>query len=239
MSPFSAQAVWATATATALAHTLIPDHWLPFVLIGRARGWSVAYTAAVSGLSAAIHVGLSVALGLVALGVGGGLARAVGGGLEQANPWLLVLFGVGYALWAWRKGAHFHPGGRLLHRDEPGTACPGGEAGDHSQHLHYHADDRLIRGDSVRGALALAAIVGANPCVVLLPLLLTSAASGTAALARVALAYALPTVALMIGLSVLGVSASRRLYVPLAARHMEAASGVLIALLGAVLAAAR
>ena len=27
-----------TAALTALLHTLIPDHWLPFLLIGRARG---------------------------------------------------------------------------------------------------------------------------------------------------------------------------------------------------------
>jgi len=30
----------ATAAATAAFHTLIPDHWLPFVLVGRARRWS-------------------------------------------------------------------------------------------------------------------------------------------------------------------------------------------------------
>ena len=52
----------ATAVSTALFHTLIPDHWLPFVLIGRARGWTGRTTFLVSGLSAAIHVLLSAVL---------------------------------------------------------------------------------------------------------------------------------------------------------------------------------
>ena len=58
-----------TAGATALFHTLIPDHWLPFVLVGKARGWSVGTTALVSGFSALIHVALSVVLGLATLGI--------------------------------------------------------------------------------------------------------------------------------------------------------------------------
>jgi len=37
----------------------------------------------------------------------------------------------------------------------------------------------------------------------------------------------------MVGLSVAGVAGARRLPVPAVARHMEAASGVLIALVGA------
>ena len=40
------------AVATALFHTLIPDHWLPFVLIGNARRWRVGTTIVISGTSA-------------------------------------------------------------------------------------------------------------------------------------------------------------------------------------------
>jgi len=48
----SQYALLTTAMATGLLHTLIPDHWLPFVLIGRAKNWSVRTTLAVSGLAA-------------------------------------------------------------------------------------------------------------------------------------------------------------------------------------------
>ena len=59
-----------TAAATAAIHTLIPDHWLPFVLVGRARGWSAQTTAMVSGFSAVVHTLLSIGLGSAPLRLG-------------------------------------------------------------------------------------------------------------------------------------------------------------------------
>jgi ABC-type nickel/cobalt efflux system permease component RcnA len=230
----SLYALLGTALVTGLLHTLIPDHWLPFVLIGRSRGWSARQTALVSGLSASIHVGLSILLGFLAIGIGGGLAAAVGESLEQAGAWLLVLFGVVYGVWSWTKGGHFHPGGALAHGGERGKACAGGEGDANPEHLHYHADDRLIRGRPAWSALGLALIVGANPCVLLLPLMLAAAARGGGATTLVLVAYALPTIGLMVGLSVLGVSGGRSVRLPGAAKYTEAASGLMIAGLGLV-----
>jgi ABC-type nickel/cobalt efflux system permease component RcnA len=82
--------------------------------------------------------------------------------------------------------------------------------------------------------MALALIVGLNPCVLLLPIMVATAAEGPAAIALVTLAYSTTTVGLMVGLSVAGVLGARRLKVPAAARHMETASGILIALSGVV-----
>ena len=231
MSEATVYMLLSTAAATALLHTLIPDHWLPFVLIGRAQGWAAGTVAAISGLSALIHTALSVLLGLLALGVGRAAAATAGETLERVGAGLLVLFGLAYAIWAWRKGGHFHPGGRLLHRDG-GPGC-GGEEGDaNPEHLHYHADDDLIRGRPGRGAVALAVIVGVNPCVLVLPIMLAAVPRGPATVGLVALAYSVPTVLLMVGLSVLGVSAGWKVRLPGVARHMEMASGLLIALLG-------
>lgn len=223
-----------TAAATAAIHTLIPDHWLPFVLVGRARGWSGRQTAMVSGFSAAVHALLSVALGLLALRLGTTAASALGEGLERGSGLLLIAFGAAYAIWAWRKRGHFHPGGELLHAQGEGRRCDGSEGAQASEHLHYHADEAWIRADTGKGAMALALIVGLNPCVLLLPIMVATAAEGPEAVALVTLAYATTTVALMVGLSVAGVLGARRLKVPAAARHMETASGILIALSGVV-----
>ena len=233
MGDASQYALLTTAMATGLLHTLIPDHWLPFVLIGRARNWSVRTTLVVSGLAAAIHTAMSILLGGLALLVGVTAGQLVGQSLEQASGYLLIAFGVLYAFWAWRKGGHFHPGGALFHPG-PGDSCTGDEGHDHPQHLHYHADDGLIGGQSRLRGRTLALIVGANPCVLLLPIMLAAARQGGAAVSVVILAYSVPTVALMMGLSALGVAGSRRIRLPAAARHLEAASGVLIALTGLV-----
>lgn len=221
-----------TALLTSLFHTLIPDHWLPFVLIGRARGWSAGTAAAVAGLSALIHAALSVALGVAALGVGQASARMVGESLERAGGLLLVAFGLFYAVWSWRKKGHFHPGGSLVHHHE--ASCSGQEGDAHPEHLHYHADGGLIAGRAGPGALLLALIIGANPCVLVLPLIMSTAREGVAATVMVTLAYVVPTVLLMVGLSVGGVVSARRVRLPLAAQYMELASGLLIAVTGVV-----
>lgn len=221
-----------TAAATAAFHTLIPDHWLPFVLVGRARGWTARTTAAVSGLSALVHTLLSIALGAVALRLGRAAANVAGARLERASAILLVAFGAAYALWAWRKGGHFHPGGALLHARDEKTPCDGHEGPEATAHLHYHADDSWIEGRAGKGSIALALIVGLNPCVLVLPLMLAAADGGFASVALVTSAYAATTIALMVGLSVAGVAGSRRIPVPAAARHMETASGLVIAAVG-------
>jgi hypothetical protein len=228
-------ALMSVAVATALLHTLIPDHWLPFVLIGNARGWGAGTTMTVSGVSALIHVGLSIVLGIVALAIGKVAASAVGETLERSGAGLLVVFGVGYAIWSWRKGGHFHPGGAKAHLEVAGASCDGHEGHGNPQHLHYHADDQLIAGKAGPDAWWLAFIIGINPCVLILPVIMASAAQGSRAVAAVCIAYAVPSMILMVGLSTLGVAGGRRIRLPLAARHMELISGLLIAGLGVLI----
>lgn len=222
-----------TAVSTAAFHTLIPDHWLPFVLVGRARGWSLPRTAAVSGASAAIHALLSLLLGLLAVAIGAEAASRLGHGMEEVGAFLLIAFGLAYAAWATRKGGHFHPGGARVHRHEEAAACDGAE-GAHAGHLHYHADAALIERRKGRSDLSLALIVGINPCVLILPLLFAAANDGPSVVLATAAAYSATTVLLMVALSVAGVAGLRFVRIPAIARHMEAASGLLIALLGVV-----
>jgi hypothetical protein len=120
-----------------------------------------------------------------------------------------------------------------MHGGEPSAvACAGGE-GAHERHLHYHADRGWIEGGRPGlGAVGLAVIVGVNPCVLILPLLLAAIGRGPLMLALVTLAYAVPTVVLMVGLSVLGVRTRRRVPLAGAVRYVEPASGLLVALVG-------
>jgi ABC-type nickel/cobalt efflux system permease component RcnA len=205
------------------------------VLIGRARRWSAGTVFVVSSVAAVLHTLLSVGLGLAALAVGLTAAQAIGETLERVVPPLLVAFGLLYAGWSWRKGAHFHPGGKLFHAAEPAPGCAGAEGHTHPEHLHYHADGGLIRGQAGWNGFALALIVGLNPCVLVLPLVLASLARGAGTLGLVLAAYSVPAVIVMVGLSVGGVLSSRRIRLPWAARHAETASGLILAALGFVL----
>ncbi len=221
----------AAAAVTAVVHTVIPDHWLPFVLAGRARGWSGRRAAAAALLSATLHSTLSLLLGVLALAAGRLAAERWGQTLHLTSGLLLVASGLLYAGWAWRKGAHFHPGGAWLHRSRQG-ACPGDEGPAHPQHLHYHADERWIQDPDEVGAVALAVVVGLNPCVLLLPLFLAAAEFGGSHLLAVGIAYTAATLPVVAGLSAAGVRLARRVRLPGSARHLETASGLAVAGLG-------
>ena len=106
-----------TTATLAIVHTLLGiDHSLPFVALGRARGWTLRRTLLVTVLCGAGHVASSVVIG--AVGVGLGIAtdallwiESTRGELAAA---LLIGFGLAYAAWAsWRRfrgrdGVHLH-----------------------------------------------------------------------------------------------------------------------------------
>ncbi len=79
-----------------ILHTLAPDHWLPFALIGRSRGWAKARTLRLTLLSSVVHVGLTVLLGMVIAVVSLELLE----GLEEAQGIIsgAILVAVGLAL---------------------------------------------------------------------------------------------------------------------------------------------
>jgi len=230
--PMHAILLVASAVGTAALHTLIPDHWLPFVLVGRSRGWSATHTAAVATLSAVVHVALSVAIGVAALLIGHAAAAAVGQRLERVAALLLLVFGLAYAGWAWHKGGHFHPGGAWLHDRLADEGCAGAEGDANPEHLHYHADEALIRERPRWGDYGLALLVGLNPCVLMLPILVAAGRDGLGDMLLVTVAYGLTAGTLTVSLSAFGVAGARRIRLPWPARHMEAFSGLLIAALG-------
>ena len=96
-----------TTATLAIVHTLLGiDHSLPFVALGRARGWSLRRTLLVTATCGGGHVLSSVVIG--ALGVGLGIATDALLWLESARgelaAALLIGFGFAYAAWAaWRR----------------------------------------------------------------------------------------------------------------------------------------
>ncbi len=95
-----------------LFHTLVgPDHYLPFIVMAKARNWSVPRTAALTFLCGVGHVLGSVVLGLV--GIAAGLAL---GELEFAESyrgkiaaWVLTAFGLVYFAWGLRRAIRNRP----------------------------------------------------------------------------------------------------------------------------------
>ena len=199
------------ATASlAVVHTLLGvDHSLPFVALGRARGWTLRRTLLVTATCGVGHVASSVALG--ALGVALGIATDALLWLESTRgelaAALLIGFGLAYAAWAaWS---------RL-------RGCAGAR-------LHAGAD-----GAARVTPWALFIVFVLGPCEPLIPLMVLPGVAGDwLALAAVVGVFGLLTIAVMLlavaaASSGLGLLAGSRV-----GRHADVTAGLVVAASGA------
>lgn len=94
------------ATSIAFLHTVTgPDHYLPFIALSKARGWSFARTIGWTLLCGCGHVWSSVLLGLGGAAIGWSLSKVhwledIRGGIAG---WLMLAFGIVYFVWGMIK----------------------------------------------------------------------------------------------------------------------------------------
>jgi nickel/cobalt transporter (NicO) family protein len=217
------------ASATAALHALIPDHWLPFVLMGRARRWSLAKTLALASASGMLHVFLAVGLGALtyALGRGGAeaLAHRIGEKLEVLSSAGLALFGFVYGAASWQRERKHHP----AHPPRGGGGSPPGEDSHHHGHLLEHWFKGRLTG------LSLVVVIGVSPCALAFPILLAAAASlGISGVLMVAAGFGLVTMLTTLAVTLVGALSARRLDFPFLTRYGDLISGFLIGLVGTV-----
>jgi hypothetical protein len=212
-----------SSCSTAIIHALIPDHWLPFVLMSRVERWSEKRVAALTGLAGLLHVGVTMLAGGLTILVGSAtvesLAARTGRSLEFLEGLLLVVFGVIYGIWRHRREARAH-----AHPDRP-PARP-----ETHVHAHGHLLEPWFRPALTAGALVL--VIGMSPCALLVPILFAASAEGAGALLASALGFALCTVGTMVGVTVFAARGMRRIDLPFFARYGDLISGALVSGIG-------
>ncbi|MBI5768219.1 MAG: hypothetical protein HZA93_10515 [Verrucomicrobia bacterium] len=167
----------ATGFAVAFLHAAIPTHWLPFVLVARARQWGRAKTLTVTVAAGLGHVALTTLLGALVAWLGFQLGDRLG----QAFPWIaggaLLVIG-GYYFWRQIRGGgicHHHPPGSSHHADEH---C--GEAKEHSHWEDEMKDSALVtnRADDWAAIGGLFVMLTLSPCEGFLPVYLSAVQFG-------------------------------------------------------------
>jgi sulfite exporter TauE/SafE len=103
------------AISIAFLHTVTgPDHYLPFIALSKARGWSLGRTIFWTIVCGCGHVWSSVLLGLGGAAIGWSLSKVswfenVRGGIAG---WVMLAFGLLYGIWglyrAYRNNPHKH-----------------------------------------------------------------------------------------------------------------------------------
>ena len=163
----------ATTASVALIHTLTgPDHYLPFIVISKARDWKMKKTIWFTALCGVGHVGSSVVLGLtgIALGIAVGKLELFEGVRGSIVTWLFTSFGLIYMLWGIRKAyknkshKHVH-----YHSDE---SFHEHEHTHHQEHAHIHASGK--KANITPWILFTIFIFG--PCEPLIPIVMYPAA---------------------------------------------------------------
>lgn len=184
-----------TAASLGFVHTILgPDHYLPFIVMAKARGWSMRKTLWITALCGGGHVLSSILLGFGGILLGIGLQNLVNIESSRGNlaAWALLFFGLAYFIWGiWRairnkphKHMHHHTNGTVhehMHSHK-------------MEHNHVHSDKKMSVTPWI---LFLIFVLG--PCEPLIPLLMYPAAEHSAmGVAGVSLVFGLTTIATMI-----------------------------------------
>jgi len=163
-----------SAATIAFFHTLLgPDHYLPFIAMARAQGWSLARTATITALCGAGHILSSVLLG--AVGIALGLAASFFEPLDEIRgslaAWAFMSFGLVYLAWGLRQArknaphSHAHP-----HLDGHVHAHGHTHGGEHV-HVHEGGARRVT-------PWVVFVIFALGPCEPMIPVIMYPAVKG-------------------------------------------------------------
>jgi len=220
----------ATAAASiGFLHTLMgPDHYLPFIMMARARKWSLLKTSWITFLCGLGHVGSSILVGSigVAFGITVTKLESVEAFRGDIAAWLFIGFGFIYFIWGLIRAIqnkphahwHIHKGGsKHIH--------------DHT-HVHEHAHSHGEEKKNIT-PWVLFTIFVLGPCEPLIPILMYPAAKSSLwGLIFVSGLFALVTILTMISIVLLSTLGVNLLLIGRFERYTHALAGAMICLSG-------
>ena len=184
-----------SAGTLGVIHTLLgPDHYLPFIVLSKARNWTRTRTMWITFISGVGHVGGSVILGLIGIAMGISLSKleAIEANRGSVVGWMLIAFGLIYSAYGivkyFRRGTHVHFPAFLRPKS--------------IRHKDLHLGDKDLKKDNDAGRLTpwiLFLIFVFGPCEVLIPMLVYPAAEQSGlGVFLVALVFGIATIGTML-----------------------------------------
>lgn len=215
------------AISIACLHTVTgPDHYIPFIALSKARGWSLAKTIGWTIVCGCGHVWSSVVLGLGGAALGWSLSKV--GWLESIRGgiagWVMLLFGFFYGIWglyrAWKNNPHKH-----FDMDEEGSIYV-------FEHKHGEAIAPKERYKVTPWVMFIIFLLG--PCEPMIPLLYFPAAQNSwTGMLLLILVYTIFTLLTMLVMVLLGYYGFAFLKTEKLERYMHALGGLTIFICGA------
>lgn len=207
------------AVADAVLHTIAgPDHYLPFIMIARSRGYSMMRALIWTLLCGIGHVGSALLIALLFMYASHLLSES---NMEWINEnrgdlaaWALIGFGAAYLIYSLRRS--------WLHK--------------HHGHQHGHALIEQPGGSKNITLWVIFIIFVLGPCEALLPLLAPAAALGVGSVALVTITFSVCTIATMMLAVALGVKGLSLLRFHWLEHHSGEVAGATIMLCGIAIA---
>lgn len=187
-------------------HSLAPDHWMPFAVIGKAKKWSKIKLMTVTFISGIGHVGSSILLGCIGILLGFSLShvKAVESHRGAIGLWLLIGFGVAYTIWGLKKARDYK---------------------------HEHIDTKDIDKKTIT-MWTLFAIFVLGPCEPLVPLMFLATEYGWSGILLTSLIFSIVTLSMMLVQTLLAYFGIQLIRHDIADRYSHAFAGIVIALTG-------
>lgn len=195
-----------TAASIGFIHTILgPDHYLPFIVMSKARNWNLAKTVVITFLCGIGHILSSVILGFVGIGLGIAVSKLefIEANRGELAAWLLIAFGFTYFVWG-------------LHR-----------ALKNKSHTHIHSHSEKDKKNITPWILFTIFVFG--PCEPLIPILMYPAAKGSIwAVIVVAAVFGIVTISTMLAVVLIVSFGLMRLPLADFQRYSHALAGLII-----------
>ena len=181
-----------TAASIGFFHTLFgPDHYLPFIMMSKARNWKMRKTMLITFLCGLGHVASSIILGIIGVSVGIAISKIEMFEAFRGNlaAWAFIVFGFVYLIWGVRQAI----------RNKPHTHLHIHEDGSKHEHVHSHTQEHShVHSKKNVTPWVLFTIFVLGPCEPLIPILMyPSAKNSIAGLVLITLIFAAVTIATM------------------------------------------
>jgi hypothetical protein len=200
-------ALFAAAAGVGFGHAVLPDHWVPLAVLGRARRYPLSKIARLSGLAGVAHVLLSIVLGAVIIAVGLQFRSSLSQAQDTIIGALLIATGLGFGVLQASGHGHRHDHDHQHdheHQHDHGHA--------HELRDHHHQDDDHRHGpthadpDGRSGIGRLAAIMvpfgaAASPDLTILPVFLAATTVGAATAVGSVVVFGAVTIGTIVGLT--------------------------------------
>lgn len=188
----------------ALLHAAMPNHWMPFVLVGKAQGWSITRTLTITGTASLGHSVITCVIGFVVALMGAQISRYVESRIGYLTGIILIILGVAYlALSRW-------------HRVRPHT---------HEGHSARYLSDKAA-------ATSLFSMLCLSPCEAALPIFLAASAMSWGILLTMAIILTTSTLFGMLALTALAYRGMQRLKFESLERYEKELVGAILTFIG-------